>query len=683
MNKVKWLSTKSDNTPIWTCLSLLAITLLTVLIYANTLNSPFVFDDGNFILGDSAIQMSEISWDAIATAAFESVPKKRILANLSFAFNYYFGEYNVAGYHVVNIAIHLLCAIFILFFVKTTLSLEAASKSEMPPGLSPMAVAALTALLWLAYPVHTGAVTYIVQRMTSLAALFFIISLWLYALGRIEWQKKGGSRRSIILLSSCGLAGICAFATKQNTGSLPLVILLYEFFFFQDLKWRLTRRRAMWLAAGLIIFAAIAIFYLGENPLHRILVQYNNREFTLNERIMTEWRVIIYYLSLFFWPAPWRLNLDYDYPLSFNLTNPSNTILALLAIIGMVILAAYAARRHRIMAFCIFWFLINLLIESSVIGIEIIFEHRTYLPFMMLCLMAVLLIGKIKTRPHLPVALLCMIILGFSLWSYQRNAIWENPIKFWKDSMTKSPFDARPYANIGHEYMKQHRYKNAIPHYESALNLWKNRRLRIEGEKLYFHLGVAYTKTGQLEKAKTSFQNAISRDSKHAKAHYNLAQLFLHKGDMENAALHYEKAIEIEPVNPDARVNLGNIYARKGNYEKATKHYHEALKYNRKLKEASFNLAVAYSLQEKYDMAIHTFKQILTYHPDNPSIYYNIACMHSLKNQPKQAVSWLKKAIENGYTNLEYLKSDPDLDNIRSTKYYRDFIKNYFSAKTN
>jgi hypothetical protein len=107
--------------------------------------------------------------------------------------------------------------------------------------------------------------------------------------------------------------------------------------------------------------------------------------------VLTEFRVVFFYLSLFFFPHPARLNLDHDFPLSHSLLDPFTTVLAMGAVVGLVGLAVYLARRERLLSFCVLWFLGNLLIESSVIGLEMVFEHRMYLPSMLVGLMVVVL----------------------------------------------------------------------------------------------------------------------------------------------------------------------------------------------------------------------------------------------------------------------------------------------------
>jgi hypothetical protein len=103
-------------------------------------------------------------------------------------------------------------------------------------------------------------------------------------------------------------------------------------------------------------------------------------------------RVVIYYISLLVFPHPSRLNLDRDFPLSHSLTDPVTTLLSLLTIVGLIGFAVYRAKRQPLLSFCILWFLGNLVIESSVIALDLIFEHRTYLHSMMAILMGVMLV---------------------------------------------------------------------------------------------------------------------------------------------------------------------------------------------------------------------------------------------------------------------------------------------------
>ena len=111
------------------------------------------------------------------------------------------------------------------------------------------------------------------------------------------------------------------------------------------------------------------------------MFNYSLREFSLTERLLTELRVIFHYISLLLFPLPQRLNLDYDFIVSTSIFNPPQTILALIGICFLCFLPVIYFRHNRLIAYAVFWFLGNLFIESSFIPLEIIFEHRLYLPW--------------------------------------------------------------------------------------------------------------------------------------------------------------------------------------------------------------------------------------------------------------------------------------------------------------
>ena len=492
------------------------------LIYSNSLHSPFVFDDRTNITRVPAMHITELSWENIKTAVQEAHSKSRPLPNISFALNHYFHGLNVTGYHVVNISLHLMAGLFLFLFVRQTLLLHGLPQN---PGyaISPEMLAFSAALIWIVNPVNTQAVTYIVQRMVSMAAMFFILSLLLYAWGRSRWRNHGRiTLNSGLALSGCLLAGICAVISKQNAGMLPIIILLYEWFFFQDLSVKLSKKQVGWIIGGLAVFSAIALLYLGANPLDRILGGYARREFTLPERVMTEWRVIIYYIALVCYPFPGRLNLDHDYPLSVSLIQPPTTLPALGAIAALVILALYVAPRHRLIAFCLLWLILNLIIESSVISLEIIFEHRTYLPFMLMPLAAAFLIFRLIKPKALAIASVCIIALIFSFWTYQRNTTWQDEAGFARDRLLKSPNKARPNMEIGVYLAQAKKYDLALQYLYKALQLNPAGRVIIN---TYTNLGNVMVRKGRLKEAIDYYQKALAMDPDHQSARENMEKV--------------------------------------------------------------------------------------------------------------------------------------------------------------
>jgi hypothetical protein len=302
--------------------------ILVFLIYSHTLRSPFTFDDRSNIQNNSHIRLSTLTAGEITSAAFESPMKNRPVSYLTFGLNYYIHKYDVFGYHLVNILIHATTGIFLYLFLKTTLSLPSLRSRYEPYGWIPF----IAALIWLIHPIQTQSVTYIVQRMNSVAAMFFILSFFLYARARLA-EKKG---KKWMLFAGCAVSGLLSLGSKEIAATLPFFILLYEWYFFQDLNWSWLKGRVFLFLGITIIFTAVALVYLGASPVEAILSSYASRDFTLSQRVLTEFRVVLFYISLLLFPHPSRLNLDHDFPLSHSLVDPVTTILSIVAIVGLL-----------------------------------------------------------------------------------------------------------------------------------------------------------------------------------------------------------------------------------------------------------------------------------------------------------------------------------------------------------
>jgi len=365
------------------------------LLYANTYYAPFAFDDISNIYLNPSVTQSDLSWESLKNIYYMSPNKRRVLPNLSFGFNYFFGGTNVFGYHLVNIIIHIGVSLVFYLLARTTLALPGPAKDFNRSA----EIAFAATLLWAIHPLQTNGVTYIVQRMTSMATLFFLLSLLCYVKARIHARVDF---KKILLGGASALFGVLALLSKEISAMLPVMILGYEFFFLRQARKNSKDRKKLFLmlGGGLLLFAAICLLFLGSNPIAGILNKFNYREFTLSQRLLTETRVVFHYLALLVLPLPSRLNLAYDYPLSTGLMAPPQTLLAIIGLIGLTWLVFALYKRDRLASFAIFWFLGNLLIESSVIALEIIFEHRMYMPSMFLFLAGVAWCYRLQVTPR-------------------------------------------------------------------------------------------------------------------------------------------------------------------------------------------------------------------------------------------------------------------------------------------
>ena len=555
----------------WLCLALFVF-----LIYSNTLQSPFVFDDSRTIHGNPNIRLTNLTFKEITRAGFDGPSIHRPFAKISFALNYYVHGYEVLGYHLVNMMIHLTTGILLYLFVKMTLGVL--YRRSVITGFQ--WIPFFTALLWLVHPIQTQSVTYMVQRMNSMAAMFYVLSMLLYGKARLRRNHK----KKWIFYAGCVISGLFALGSKENSATLPFFLFLYEWYFFQDLDRIWLKRRLLPFTGILLLGISIAFLYLGADPVDKILAEYKTYPFTLTERVLTEFRVVVYYISLLIGPHPSRLNLDYDFTISHSLFDPPTTLISLLFIAGMIGLSFFTAKKMRLLSFTILWFLGNLLIESSVIGLDIIFEHRNYLPSMFVILTAVLLIDRHIKPKWLGVGILCAVAILFSVWSYERNGVWHDDMTLWEDCAKKSPKKARPQTNLGVALYQRGNISEAMNRYYEALRLDPN---YIDAHN---NLGIVLRRQGKLEEAMDHFSAVLRKDPGYREAHNNLANTLSSLGRLEEAINHYTKAIGIDPNDAIAHYNLANTFGKLGKYKKARENYEAALRIRPDFPEARRNL---------------------------------------------------------------------------------------------
>ncbi len=497
-------------------LQVFILSVVGLLVYSNSLSVPFVFDDRPNIVENSNVRVTELSFDSLLSAGFKSNLGSRPVANISFALNYYFNKYNVFGFHLVNVIIHVFTGIFLYCFILLTLNQHALK----PDNLSPAWIAFFASVIWLVHPINTQSVTYIVQRMNSMASMFYMMALLFYVYGRLSrklWQK-------FFLLSGSIVAAVMALGSKEIAITLPFFIILYEWFFLQDLSKSWLKKHLPQLTAVIIITFIVALLLLNGNPLETITSGYENRDFTLTQRLLTQFRVILFYISLLFFPHPARLNLDHDFSLSHSILDPSTTLLSLIILVGLLALAVVVAKKERLVSFCILWFLGNLAVESSVIGLEMVFEHRTYLPSMMLVLLFVFLMVRYIRSRWLHTVIFIGLALMASVVTYNRNTVWQSELGLWQDVVKKSPEKARGYNEIGMSYYEAKRPDEALPFFLRAVGL------KPDYDHAINNLGLTYLGTGRVDLAIDQFKRAIEIIPGRGMYHINLGIAFMQKG---------------------------------------------------------------------------------------------------------------------------------------------------------
>jgi len=234
--------------------------------------------------------------------------------------------------------------------------------------------------------------------MASMAGMFYLLSMVLYIKGRLL-----SGRARFFYFGGMVLSYLFGVFSKENVAILPLFVALYEFYFFQNLDLSLKGKKILvGLIIAILVLGVFGFLIWGQRYIDETIAGYKMRTFTMSERVLTQFRVVLYYLTLLIYPRPSRLNLDYDFPISKTLLDPPTTLISILIIAGLLGYSLWTAKKRPVLSFCILWYFGNLVIESSIFPLEMVFEHRLYLPavgpFILFSLLVVRGIEKFKFK---------------------------------------------------------------------------------------------------------------------------------------------------------------------------------------------------------------------------------------------------------------------------------------------
>lgn len=360
---------------------LLLAAVFCVAVYVPGLGGDFVFDDVPNITANPNLLVDTASYEGIRQAVFsvDAGSLKRPVSMLTFWLNYYTTGLDPFYFKLTNLLIHLLNGLGLFCLTKLLLETARIRETATLSATHRNWVALAIAGVWLVHPLNLTGVLYVVQRMTSLSATFVILGLICYVVGRRR-LAAGASGFPLILFGLVG-CGLLAVLSKESGALLPLFIAAIEvtLFQFKGLG-KATRPLKVFFLITVILPAAAAAVYLLLNP-NWILGGYPNRGFTLTERLMTEARALWLYLGWTIAPTRSGLGLFHDdVPLSQGLLDPPST---LFAVVGLATLGAAAIglrTRAPLFAFAVLWFFAGHVMESSAIPLDLIYEHRNYLP---------------------------------------------------------------------------------------------------------------------------------------------------------------------------------------------------------------------------------------------------------------------------------------------------------------
>ena len=619
---------------VWIAFTLLFFLILPI--YSNTFHASWQFDDKPNIVNNSRLHIEDLMpatlWKTFFAKPGTGEKLYRPLPCLTFAINWYFGEDNTTGYHVVNIIIHALNALFLYITILNLFSTPNLKKKYQE--LDPHFISLLSAALWAINPIQTQAVTYIVQRMASMAVMFYLLGIYFYLKGRLSDKRY----QQVLFSTACLISYICALGSKENAAMLPLSLVLIEIIFFGTPGLPKIKRKVLWVVlASLVVILFVylgALFIMKNDAVLLMLHSSKTRPFSIFERLITEPKIVLYYLTQIFYPVPNRLSIAHDVAVSTSLIKPWTTLPSILMVFCLIGIGFSQIRKRPFFSFGILFFFLNHIVESSIIPLDLIFEHRNYLPSLFLFFPVSVGINRLlkfyavkkNSMYSIIIVFVTLLLIGLGWSTYIRNMAWATEKTLWIDAMTKAPGSERPLSNLAVELawgdnVTPDRYEKALQLFEKSLFLYKTQN--------YYAA------------------NTIG----------NMASIYYFKHEYQKAVELYKKALEIDPEFVKVRYDLIKPLVLMGKWEEASKNADIVL-LRGSVRHEYYNIKGFILLwQERPEKALPYFRKALSLSPNNSNVLLSTGVALSLMGKHKNAEWFMQRAAQNSPNDIMVLFS--------------------------
>ena len=553
--------------------------LVTAGLYGHTLHVPFYLDDnalfnGTYLLRD-------------LPAAASKLFSQRGLTNLTFAVNYRLvADWSLSQLHLVNITLHAGCGLLVWLLLRQL--------------ISSFALPLCGALLFVAHPLQTQAVTYLAQRSTVLAAFLALLAFYCHLRARDALVAAAGHRIAAYRrwYLATVLAGGCAVLAKENAATLPLLLIAYDLL-FPRVEQRTLRQVVLdysplfvvpLVLGGMALAELAAVSTIAQSPYPLESLRHNS---ALNY-LVTQFSVVWVYLRLLVFP--YGQALEHDYPVVADLFSLRSGV-ALLGLLAVAWLVWGLRRQRPLLTFGVVWFFLALAVESSIIPLDPLFEHRLYLPmfgFLLVLLDGLpTLLGERRAMLALGLALLICLPL-----SWRRNALWNDPITFYEDNLRVVPNSERAMVDLAARYEaaglldqrhalleeatrirpRNHDFIIAMAESDADRGAFDAALARLEhglgmmpdNLVLYEAAALIAERAGRRELIFAYLQRGL--DSATASKWRLLNDLGIYQqqdGDLRTAEASYRQSLALYPDNPVAYQYLGGLYFAQGRWEEA------------------------------------------------------------------------------------------------------------------
>jgi len=621
------------------------LALVSLALFANTLSSPFIWEDKDLIQDHRYIKdpgkipflFTPLYWNHYSPS---SKGQYRPLRAVTFALDYRFWKLNPFGYHLTNIIVHTANVILVYFLLFLMVSSNSkTSDDDMAPRRRFIGIPFLGALFFAAHPIHTESVTWIKNRSDLLTLFFFLASLIFF----IRYTLKQNLRSQTMHYLCAMVCFILALFSKEMAISLPVIAVVYMLYF--------SKKGLRKVALGTIPFFLVALLYLAFKAilLKTIVSAETPVVLSFYIHVLTVFKTIGYYLLLLL--APYKLSAERVLTSPDSFRDPA-VLLSAAAIILVGILIVKTFRNSRLVSFSGLWILITIIPVSNIIYItgRPIAEQRLYLPSFGFCLFLAVCVRSLgslqagrfsrKTAVNCALLLLSVLFISYAFTTVLRNRDWSDQVTFWSKTVKASPKSARAYNNLGKSFSDIGREAEAMDAYKKAVEL------NPDYPHALHNLGLSYCGLGKLREAAALFKKAIAIDPSYSAAHTNLGNLYYQTGNVKEAVDEYKKAIAADSYYGGAYYNLSVVCLGAGETQKAIDLFKRTIELDPNNADAYYNLGIAYYKAGKVQEAIDAYIKAIEINPQLVKAYNNLGGMYVAAGNDTEAIPLFEKAIE-------------------------------------
>ena len=617
--------------------------------YANSLHNSFHFDDLEWIVPNPMIRdLKKIPsyFTDIRMSSAASGKDFRPILLVSFALNYAATGLDAAGFRIGNLLIHL-GASWLLFLVAAEIfrryPIRLAGDAIFPAG----AAALLAASLFAVHTANSEAVDYIWARSASLAGLFYLSAFYCFLNGPL-----GGEPGKTRLWHAAGLLFfILGLGTKATIVTLPAALLLYEMLLLNGgqepltLFFREPKRLKKYIPIFLVFLAYVIFRFIFLRGLFTRMVAANRpEEIPVPVYLLTQFRAWIYYLKLFIWPHP----LITDYPgfgLSHSIWEPR--VLLALAIIAALLFLAWRIRKSEpVTTFFLGWYFLAHLPESSFIPLsDAVTGYRAYLSYVAAAVLASawsikgacwlqarrgaeINSSRLLTKVAAAWCVVLCILVGATII---RNRDWKNEVTLWTDVAAKDPTNARAYANLAVEAMKESDYEKARATLEHATALAPRKSFS------YILRGNLNLLLNRPDLALADATEAVQRDPRNSTAYYLRGEIYRKLGVQDKAIADYRSAIRFLPFFTDAYMGMALAHMDRGELDQAKQACSRITEIDRRDARGYNCLGIILLEQKTIQDALRAYQRGIINVPNDSGLWYGLGLAYQENGMYREA----------------------------------------------